>query len=216
MSVADAQQRLQRKGFNCTLQKFTPNLTEDNHWQKSDLILIDIDNANTMSHESFLWEQLQHFRQVKRVPVMLMVPKNLLGNIDSRREITDFITKPIDILELETRIKRTIIFSGSTSSAEIIKFGDLVIDQNKCEVYVQGILVELTFKEYELLKFLVTNQGKVFTRQSLLNELWGMDYYGGDRTVDVHIRRLRGKIEDSEHTFIGTVRNIGYKLKVNK
>ena len=71
----------------------------------------------------------------------------------------------------------------------------------------------LTFREYELLKFLAGNRGRVFTREALLNKVWGYDYYGGDRTVDVHIRRLRSKTEDSNHAFIETVRNIGYRFK---
>ena len=74
-------------------------------------------------------------------------------------------------------------------------------------------MIELTFKEYELLKFLASHQGRVYTREALLNKVWGYDYYGGDRTVDVHIRRLRSKIEDAKHTFIETVRNIGYRFK---
>jgi two-component system alkaline phosphatase synthesis response regulator PhoP len=94
----------------------------------------------------------------------------------------------------------------------LIKCGDLVIDIAKYEVSIGGKLLALTFKEYELLKFLAKNRGRVFTRETLLNEVWGYDYYGGDRTVDVHIRRLRSKIEDSTHTFIETVRNIGYKF----
>jgi DNA-binding response OmpR family regulator len=73
--------------------------------------------------------------------------------------------------------------------------------------------VTLTFKEFELLRFLASNMGRVFTREALLNEVWGYEYYGGDRTVDVHIRRLRSKLEDPAHTFIETVRNIGYKFK---
>ena len=73
-------------------------------------------------------------------------------------------------------------------------------------------VVELTFKEYELLKFLASNRGRVYTREALLNKVWGYDYYGGDRTVDVHVRRLRSKIEDSKRTFIETVRNIGYRF----
>jgi DNA-binding response OmpR family regulator len=77
---------------------------------------------------------------------------------------------------------------------------------------VGGNPVMLTFREYELLKFLASNRGRVFTREALLNRVWGYDYYGGDRTVDVHIRRLRSKIEDASHTFIETVRNIGYKF----
>jgi DNA-binding response OmpR family regulator len=95
----------------------------------------------------------------------------------------------------------------------VIKAGDLTIDPIRCEAELDGRLLALTFKEYQLLKLLATNNGKVFTRESLLNEIWGYDYYGGDRTVDVHIRRLRSKIEDPVHTFVDTVRNIGYKFK---
>ena len=78
------------------------------------------------------------------------------------------------------------------------------------------LVVELTFKEYELLKFLAGNKGRVCTRETLLDKVWGYDYYGGDRTVDVHVRRLRSKIEDSKHIFIDTVRNIGYRFRVEK
>ena len=88
-----------------------------------------------------------------------------------------------------------------------------MIDLARCEVSVNDEPVLLTFKEYELLKFLASNKDRVFTRESLLNKVWGYDYYGGDRTVDVHIRRLRSKIEDSTHTFIETVRNVGYKFR---
>jgi two-component system alkaline phosphatase synthesis response regulator PhoP len=94
-----------------------------------------------------------------------------------------------------------------------IRCGDLVIDSTKCEVSLCRKPIILAFKEYQLLKFLATNKGKVFNRDVLLNKVWDWDYYGGDRTVDVHISRLRGKIEDSTHTFIETVRNIGYKLR---
>lgn len=102
--------------------------------------------------------------------------------------------------------------SGARADS-VLKIGDLTIDSVRCEVEVGGRLLALTFKEYELLRLLATNKGKVFTREALLNQVWGYDYYGGDRTVDVHIRRLRSKIEDPVHTFIETVRNIGYKFK---
>lgn len=94
-----------------------------------------------------------------------------------------------------------------------IRCGGLLIDSTRCEVSLCGKPVILTFKEYQLLKFLANSKGKVFTRDVLLHKVWGWDNYGGDRTVDVHIRRLRGKIEDSTHAFIETVRNIGYKLR---
>jgi len=76
----------------------------------------------------------------------------------------------------------------------------------------RGRIVELTFKEYELLKFLMNDRGRVFTREALLNKVWGYDYFGGDRTVDVHVRRLRSKIELSDIEYIETVRNIGYRF----
>ena len=91
----------------------------------------------------------------------------------------------------------------------------MTIDLVKYEVTLENRVIELTFKEYELLLYLASNKGRVFTREALLNKVWGFDYFGGDRTVDVHIRRLRSKIEDSEHTFIDTVRNIGYRFKKN-
>ncbi|MBN2463695.1 MAG: response regulator transcription factor, partial [Dehalococcoidia bacterium] len=97
-------------------------------------------------------------------------------------------------------------------SRDLIKCGNLLIDTAKYEVSISGRLLALTFKEYELLKFLARNKGRVFTREALLNEVWGYDYYGGDRTVDVHIRRLRGKLNDLNNTYIQTVRNIGYKF----
>ena len=121
--------------------------------------------------------------------------------------------KPWNMDELSARIRRAISHTTRPEHDSIIKVGDLTIDPVRCEVELAGRLLALTFKEYELLKLLATSKGKVFTRESLLNEIWGYDYYGGDRTVDVHIRRLRSKIEDPVHSFIETVRNIGYKFK---
>ncbi|MFC2060806.1 response regulator transcription factor, partial [Chloroflexota bacterium] len=110
----------------------------------------------------------------------------------------DFLISPYDDRELVLRIKR-LLNNGieSLDSGELIKCDDLIIDLAKCEVTMERKVVELTFKEYELLKFLASNRGRVYTREALLNKVWGYDYYGGDRTVDVHVRRLRSKIEDS-------------------
>jgi two-component system, OmpR family, alkaline phosphatase synthesis response regulator PhoP len=80
---------------------------------------------------------------------------------------------------------------------------------------VAGRVIDLTFTEYELLKLLMSQKGSVFSREILLNKIWGYDYFGGDRTVDVHITRLRSKIEDANHTYIETVRNIGYRFKAD-
>ena len=127
--------------------------------------------------------------------------------------VDDFVAQPWEATEVATRMKQALWRLNKIDSKELIKCGDLVIDLGKCEVFLSGKSVVLTFKEYELLKFLASNKGRVFSRDSLLSKIWGYDYYGGDRTVDVHIRRLRSKIEVSSHIFIETVRNVGYRFK---
>ncbi len=137
--------------------------------------------------------------------------RNPNGHLDL---IDDFVTKPYDLGEVKARVKRLLNKASTTDNNNIIRCGDLVIDVDRYNVFVGDRRIVLTFREYELLKFLASNRDRVFTREALLNKVWGYDYYGGDRTVDVHIRRLRSKIEGANHTFIETVRNIGYRLRV--
>ena len=105
--------------------------------------------------------------------------------------------------------------TANSESSELIKCNGLTIDLATYEVTVHGSKVDLTFKEYELLNLLASNKGRVFTREAPLDKIWGYDYFGGDRKVDVHVRRLRSKIEDVNHIYIETVRNIGYKFIKN-
>ena len=93
-----------------------------------------------------------------------------------------------------------------------IEVGDLVIDVTAYTARIRGQIIDLTYKEFELLKYLALNQGRVLTREVLLDEVWGEDYIGGSRTVDVHIRRLRAKLGTEHDHLIGTVRNVGYRL----
>ncbi|KPK24508.1 MAG: hypothetical protein AMJ70_01785 [Dehalococcoidia bacterium SG8_51_3] len=172
--------------------------------------LLDMDEATTGSAG---WELAQRMRQDMSIPLIAIISREKLNSLDSSDSVDDFVVKPWDVNEVTARIKRILTQKGRTESEDVIRCGDLVIDSAKCEVSLCGKPVILTFKEYQLLKFLANNKGKVFTRDVLLNKVWGWDYYGGDRTVDVHIRRLRGKIEDSTHTFVETIRNIGYKLR---
>lgn len=151
--------------------------------------------------------------QVKRLvqcPVLAIVPSEMSPVVAASVAIDDFAVAGADPEEIRTRVRR--LASTSPSGGEIVRRGDLTIDTTTCEVSLSGTLIELTFKEYELLKFLAAHPGRVHSREALLNSVWGYDYYGGDRTVDVHIRRLRSKIEDASHTFIDTVRNIGYRF----
>jgi len=152
----------------------------------------------------------RYLREEKKLPVLAITSMETALNLDGT--IDDFVLDPVNTDEVITRAKRLLNKKRKTASPEQITTGDLVIDTVKYEVYISGRQVSLTFREYELLKFLATNPGRVFTRDALLNGVWGEDFFGGDRTVDVHIRRLRGKIEDQTHTYIDTIRNIGYRF----
>ena len=147
------------------------------------------------------------------LPVIVLIPSEDLDEIDWKAGMDDFILKPCCSGELSTRIRRALWRASDMSMDNIIKSGDLVIDLHKYEVMVAGRHVNLSFKEYELLRVLALNKDRVLTREALLDKVWGYDYFGGDRTVDVHIRRLRSKIEDVDHSFIETVRNVGYRFK---
>ena len=126
--------------------------------------------------------------------------------------IDDFITDPFDPEELVARLSLLFWRSRKINSDQVIKIEGLIVDMANYEVTIDGTPVELTFKEYELLKFLATRRGRVFTREALLDHVWGYDYYGGTRTVDVHVRRLRAKLTPSCDALIETVRNVGYRF----
>ena len=154
----------------------------------------------------------RYIRKEKDLPIIALVSLDKLDSLEGL--VDDFVVKPFNNKELVTRIKH-LVKRDSDISTEQIRTAGITIDPDKYEVYVNGKLVTLTFKEYELLKFLASHPGRVFTRDTLLNQVWSEDYFGGDRTVDVHIRRLRSKIEDPSHIYIETVRNIGYRFIKN-
>lgn len=201
---------LARRGLDCLVVTGKDRVLEQTAGQSPAVSLLDIDQATTGSEG---WELAQEMRQEMNIPLIALMSREKLDGIHSNDSIDDFVVKPWEAAEMTTRIKRILIQKGGMGSEDVIRCGDLVIDSGKCEVLLGRKSIVLTFKEYQLLKFLAANKGKAFTREALLNKVWGWNYYGGDRTVDVHIRRLRGKIEDSTHTFIDTVRNIGYKLR---
>ncbi|MBT3603755.1 MAG: response regulator transcription factor [Candidatus Latescibacteria bacterium] len=132
-------------------------------------------------------------------------------NLDFSLGIDDFIITPYSLRELEARLRLSLWNDNRPVDEHTIKLDDLSINLIRYEVRVKGVIIELTLKEYELLKHLVTHQGRVFTRSDLLDSIWGYDYYGGMRTVDVHIRRLRSKLDDIGDA-IATVRGVGYKF----
>jgi DNA-binding response OmpR family regulator len=201
---------LAQRGFDCLIVPHNDGEIEKIVGQSPGVMLLDIDEA---TFDSEAWELAQRIRQEMNIPLIALVSGEKLNGLDS--SIDDFAVKPWEPNEVTVRIKRILKQKGGIDGEDIIKCGDLVIDLAKYEVSLGNKLILLTFREYQLLKFLASNKGKVFTREALLNKVWGWDYYGGDRTVDVHIRRLRSKIENPTHTFIETVRNIGYRLREN-
>lgn len=207
--ISELRSGLVKKGFNCSIVASRDKALNQIAVHAPDIVLLEIKDNPANSRA---WELSSKIKGVRNFPLIALVSQEMLDSHDMNLKITDdFAVRPYDANELTVRIKRLLQRVADTS--EIINCGDLVIDLAKCEVSISDKLAELTFKEYELLRFLASNRDRVFTRDTLLNKVWGYDYYGGDRTVDVHIRRLRSKIEDSNHTFIETVRNIGYRFK---
>jgi len=146
-------------------------------------------------------------------PVIAVVGAEEVASLDPARGFDDFLVTGAPAEEVSARVRQAVWKRHRVDTRNVLRCGDLVMDLANYTVHVAGRPVELTYKEYELLRFLATNQGRVVTRETLLSKVWGYDFYGGARTVDVHIRRLRSKIEDKHNSFIDTVRNVGYRFR---
>ena len=182
--------------------------------QQPDLILLDImlPDEDGVS----ILKKLNSRPDTEKIPVIMMTAKSseydkVLG-LDSGAD--DYITKPFGVMELISRVKAVIRRSDRSkgSAGEVLKIGELVLDEQKHEVYARGQEVSLTFKEFELLSYLMKNRGLVLSRDKILNTIWNYEYEGESRTVDVHIRRLREKIDEdpARPSFIMTKWGVGY------
>ncbi len=150
-------------------------------------------------------------------PLLLLVSGAQLDELDMRGELfDDFCLTPFHPRELEARLKHLLFRAGRTSRPNVIEYGPLALNVETYQAAVDGEPLDLTYMEYELLKFLASHPGKVFTRETLLSRVWGYDYYGGARTVDVHIRRLRSKLGEEHAGLIQTVRSVGYSFGQSK
>jgi two-component system alkaline phosphatase synthesis response regulator PhoP len=208
--LAELRSQLADSGFACAIVPPGQELAEEIGNHRPDLVLLEIDSSLPADEIEAI---VRGLKEERHLPVIALLSRDMLDSLDGSLNIDDFITSPGDQRELALRIKRLLSQARNIDSSEIVQCDGLLIDLAKCEVTLEGRIVELTFKEYELLKFLASHRGRVYSREALLNQVWGYDYYGGDRTVDVHVRRLRSKIEDASHSFIETVRNVGYRFK---
>ena len=150
-------------------------------------------------------------------PIITIATEGSLSAMNADWGFDDVILDTAGPAEIEARVRIAVgrieanNFANDPSSREI-RTGEVVIDENSYTAKIKGRSLDLTFKEFELIKFLAQHPGRVFTRAQLLQEIWGYDYFGGTRTVDVHIRRLRSKLGPEHEAIVGTVRNVGYRF----
>jgi len=153
-------------------------------------------------------------------PIVVITTEGGLSAINSDWQIADVILDTAGPAEVDARIRIVIGKDALTQlaknpSLKEIRSGEVVIDEDSYTAKIKGRTLDLTFKEFELLKYLAQHPGRVFSRSQLLQEIWGYDYFGGTRTVDVHIRRLRSKLGPEFESVIDTVRNVGYRFSQN-
>jgi len=144
------------------------------------------------------------------VPRLVILSEGALAVYSADWGCADFIMEQAGPAELDARLK--ILISPDEESAARVEVGGLLIDEAAYSMSLDGKPLDLTYTEFELLKYLASHPGRVFSREQLLTEVWGYDYYGGTRTVDVHVRRLRAKLGPEHESLIGTVRNVGYRF----
>ena len=150
-------------------------------------------------------------------PVLVVVAAEQLTTLDLREDLfDDFCVLPFQAGELDARLKHLFHKTGRGTRPELVEYGELALNLETYQAAIEGRPLDLTYMEYELLKFLASHPGKVFTRETLLSRVWGYDYYGGARTVDVHVRRLRAKLGEEHANLIQTVRSVGYRFGQSK
>jgi two-component system, OmpR family, alkaline phosphatase synthesis response regulator PhoP len=146
-------------------------------------------------------------------PLLLLLSGAQLGELELREDLfDDFCLSPFHPKELEARLRHLFWRTGQGTRPEIVEYGELVLNLETYQAALDDRPLDLTFMEYELLKFFATHPGKAFTREQLLSRVWGYEYYGGARTVDVHVRRLRAKLGEEHANLIQTVRSVGYRF----
>jgi DNA-binding response OmpR family regulator len=146
-------------------------------------------------------------------PLLLLMTGAQLEQLELREDLfDDFCLSPFHPRELEARLRHQLWRAGRGAQPEVVEYGDLMLNLETYQAGIDGRPLDLTYMEYELLKFLAQHPGKVFTRETLLSRVWGYEYYGGARTVDVHVRRLRAKLGEEHAGLIQTVRSVGYRF----
>lgn len=193
------------------VQTVTPAVTALLETKPTDVLLIDA------RHDLSSARSLTRLVAVAGVtaPVIAILTEGGLAALSEQWYVDDVLLDTAGPAEVEARLRLAGCRRGKSSDDDIqvLQAGDVSIDESTYTARLRGRPLDLTYKEFELLKFLIQHVGRVFSRSQLLQEVWGYDYFGGTRTVDVHIRRLRAKLGPEYEALIGTVRNVGYKFE---
>lgn len=172
-----------------------------------DIMLPDEDGLDILA-------KIRADRETAKIPIIMVTAKT--SELDKVKGLDlgadDYITKPFGVMELISRVKALLRRTRQAETESRLSCGDIVLDNDKHAVYIAGALCELTFKEFELLKYMMLNQGIVLSRDKIMDQVWGFDYEGESRTVDMHIKTLRQKLGASG-SMIKTVRNVGYRME---
>jgi DNA-binding response OmpR family regulator len=175
-----------------------------------DLLLIDATSELGAAEEAA--RRLALAWEIGLPPIVVVVDDDSISRFRFEVGADDFVLADANAQEISARLALVARRSGHGDEPTSIRVGDLIVNPENYQVYVRGRPLDLTYKEFELLKFLAQRPGRVCDRDLLLREVWGYDYYGGTRTVDVHVRRLRAKLGAEHEALIETIRNVGYRL----
>jgi DNA-binding response OmpR family regulator len=200
-------------GCQVTLGRFDLGGLDEEDLLKRPPTIIVVDAGDELERGNRCLRAIGSCAPLAETPVLLAVTVPRLNAVDVSTGFDDFILRPVVPAELYARMRQLDWKTATFGSEEVIKAGELVIDVAGYEVHLRGRRVDFTHQEFELLRFLAQNRGRVFTREQLLQKVWGYQYGGGTRTVDIHVRRVRAKLGAVAGSLIETVRNVGYKMR---
>jgi DNA-binding response OmpR family regulator len=179
----------------------------------SDLACVMVDATSTSTVDAMATCKSLRRLDPAFAPILVVVAADQLDELSLRDELfDDFAVMPLDPRELAARLRHLLVLSGSPAASSVVEHAELTVNLENYQAAIAGRVLDLTYMEYELLRFFATNPGRVLTRETLLNRVWGYEYYGGARTVDVHVRRLRAKLGEEHAHLISTVRSVGYRF----
>lgn len=172
-------------------------------WNEASILLVELgdDPTGRIASARRIYER-------SGLPTVAVADRAAAAELGAAGFLMDFLFAPVDAVELRLRLQRL----AEDDDTELLKFKDLELNTATYQARLDGVPLDMAYMEYELLRFFVQHPGRVWSREQLLSRVWGYDYYGGARTVDVHVRRLRAKLGEERARWISTVRSVGYRF----